>query len=194
MCGGAKNIFEKSFVLPKNAKKNINLPSVHIKKIGEFMINDRAIIGDCYWRKINLINGIYKAYMVNDNLMIIHKDLEEPENIESWTWTNSGTGVDVESGIFEFFDLVTIKKLSKKSNQMPRFDFFTNSMTNIESGILVDNRYLEKSNENINYSVFGVVASTGIGDGGFQCFVINNNKAILIGGLTGEQLDLWSTE
>ena len=93
-----KNMFEEPFGLPENAKQIISLPTpVHIKKIGEFMINNQgAAIGDGYWRKIDLRPGIYKAYRIDDNLMIMHKDLNIKPNksIKTWSWKNSGTGVD----------------------------------------------------------------------------------------------------
>lgn len=204
MQGGAKkkkrkNIFEEPFSLPKNAKQTIKLPTPkHIKKIGDLMINREVVIGDCYWRKIGLKSGVYEAYRVDDNLMIIHKDLKiKPnKNIKTWTWKNSGTGVDVESGSFGFFDLTTIKKLLKrikkpKFHRMPRIDRMLNGLDEIGAdkfslGTLI------KANIKNDEAIYGVMATTDIGDGGFQCFIIDDNRAILIGGLTGDRLGLWS--
>jgi hypothetical protein len=195
MIGGKKSSEKKSMKLQTPRS---------IQEIGEFMIQD-AVIGDCEWKRINLIPGIYKAYRVDDNLMIIHKDLKEKptkKDIVEWVWEYTGKWVNVESGSFGFFNLPGVKKILKemkslsrgkkkksKKNEMPRYDIsFPDDKLGF--GLLVKNTYYIPSNVENNVH-FGVVASTMIGDGGFQCFTIGNDKAILVGGLTGEAIGVY---
>ncbi len=166
-------MYEMPFVSPKNAKQSMHIPKPnHIEKIGEFVINGHTVISDGYWRKIDLRSGIYEAYRIDDNLLIINKDLsiKPNKNITSWTWKNSGTGVDIESGSFGFYDLAMIKKLSKhKNNKIPEFNFNIHNIDQMSKGLLISTAHLLKLKKEIaNDLIFGVVASTQVGDGGFN--------------------------
>ncbi len=168
-----------------------------IKKICSFIVGyDGVGIGDTDYGVIDLRPGLYDAYRIDDNLMIINNDLNidpKPEDVKKWQWTYTYEGVGVDSGTFGFYDVCTLIKLNKLLNndddeQLPSFEF---TKKDYESDyIIIDGSYVENlsNNEKKKIGNFGVIADTITGDGGFECYAINNDRAILFGGLTAEKL------
>lgn len=182
--------------------KTIRLPGIdNIKKIGELKIATKAIIGDTDWSEIDLKPGIYDAYQVDDNLMLINQSLNitPDKSIIGWDWIHSGTGVGADSGTFGFYDLAVIDKIADKikafaSNHyiksLPYFN--VSSMGEVINGTIISGSNLEPNIKHKDkYGAFGVIKSTGGKDlcrGGFECYMINDDRAILIGKLTASKL------
>ena len=192
MIGGKKKTYAYDLTMGSCEQHNeIKLPEViEIKKIGDFEIKKTAVIGENDWSEINLSPGMYSAYKVDDNLMVMKSKLGKPDKKEiiKWKWQHSGSGVGVDGGTFGFFDLATIEKLTKDQcdNNLPMFNV---KFKNFANGTLIDGKNIpaeqlngEKRNK---FNAFGVMMDTGTGDGGFECYVIDDDKAILIGGYTG---------
>lgn len=172
-------------------------PIEHIKKIGEFKVNDKVVIGDTDFCEIKLQPGTYEAYKVNDdNLMIINANLmiQPDESIVDWTWHHTGEGVGVDTGCFGFYDRQTVKSIMKYDNEtecdLPLVDERV-SMKDLNNGIIVDGSHMTedlKPEERDQYGPFGVIMSTGTGDGGFECFTIGDDRALLLGKITGYKI------
>ena len=64
-----------------------------------------------------LKKGVYDAYRIDDNLMIVHTDSKDvsKESIKEWEWEwkSSNVGVGIDSKMFGFYDEGTINKLRK---------------------------------------------------------------------------------
>jgi hypothetical protein len=171
---------------------------IKIKKIGSFNVKSKVVIGDTDYEILDLKSGKYTAYALADSLMIIHDDLNikpDAKNVGEWVWNDSEKGVGVDTGMFGFFDLDVIKKINgdntKNYNNLPIFE---EPSDNEFDAFLVDGSNIEESDKKENPSLndlepFGVISSTGTGDGGFKCFVINNDRAILIGGEADQALN-----
>ena len=154
---------------------------------------------------MDLRNGSYDAYIVDDNLVIVHTNLnlKIDDNIRDWIWVYSGKSVGVDSGRFGFYDMDAIKKindyenLNRKTklktlymNMMPILKY-SNKHANLVSVANLDNSMeLTKQDKQqlkkIIPEPFGVISHTGTGDGFFDCYVIDDNRAVLIGGYTLE--------
>lgn len=170
-----------------------------LKKIGSFNVTGDVGVGDTYYKRLNLKKGIYDAYKIDDNLMIISSNIKVDKNyIYDIDWSKSCT-IGVDTGTFGFFDTNIVDQLikitdeihnykSKKNNKyVPELDY--TSFTKDESIIttrqiagVIDEDLPEKL---INLK-FGVISETGIGDGWFNCYTNGNNKALLIGGYTSD--------
>lgn len=107
-----------------------------------------AVIGENDWSEIDLSSGIYSAYKVDDNLMVMKSELGKPtkEEIKKWNvklWHHSGSGCDVDGGTFGFFDLDAIEKLSKDpcDNNLPIFNV---GYKKFEQGVMIGGKNLEK--------------------------------------------------
>jgi hypothetical protein len=183
---------EPKYVVPKTIK----LPSINsIKKIGSFNISNKVAVGEFYYSILKLRAGIYNIYLVDDNLMILNSDLKikPTKKITSWEWKHSGKSVDVDGGTFGFFDLNTVQKINKilnekkpmKNTRVPLIEIDFDKDHTMVSGSRVEDL---KDTDKKKFGTFGVIASTQIGDGAFECYVIDNDCAILIGGYTGDKL------
>lgn len=175
-----------------------------ITKLGSFTVKDKVVIGDTDYDTINLKPGSYTAYTLVDSLMIIHDDLKivpKVSDVKNWTWHHSKTGVGVDSGQFGFYDLAAIEFINKKSksdnygssNNLPYIDCKNKNQcvdASIVDGSCISD-FLDKKkidDEVKALKPFGVISSTITGDGGFECFVIDNMRAILLGGRANEAL------
>jgi hypothetical protein len=181
-------------------KSEIKLPQIHnLTKIGSFDVKDKIVIGDTDYTELKLRTGKYDAYKLDDNLMILNNDLniKPDKNMLDWSWKHSGNGVGVDTGFFGFYDLYSVKSINKilkdNENMLPNFKF-------INDASIVDGKQLDTECWNWNNltedsimilkntSAFGVISQTGVGDGGFESYIIDDDKAILIGGITGSIL------
>lgn len=164
----------------------MNLKSADsIETIGRFNVECRVVIGDTDYAELNLRNGSYTAYRVNGcHLMIINDDLNitPDKSIVDWKWTHSGEGVGVDTGRFGFYDQTAVSKINEEmgephSNNLPSVSGCADEM--IVRGKSIDNIPKKLADE---LDAFGVIAGTVTGDGGFECYVIGDDRAILIGG------------
>lgn len=210
--GGAKNKSAKRMLTTFDFVSRSDLPTkislqkvVFIKKICTFDVKNTVVIGDTDYNVLKLKKGKYDAYKVDDNLVIIHHDLKikpTKKNITEWIWTNSYVGVGVDSGCFGFYDLDTIKEINEllDFNMKKKNKNHKNTYTNYnnlpsfeinfkEEAYPISGRNIEKLTEKQKtlFDTFGVLSSTGTGDGDFYCYTIKNDRAILIGGYTGEE-------
>lgn len=193
--GGTKQSTSGNEDNPKyTIPKQLMLPnSQSIKKICSLNIKNKVAIGEFDYEILKLRSGKYNAYLVDDNLMIINADLKvkPTKKIKEWKWKYSGRGVNVDGGTFGFYDLDSIKKINKilKSNgRMPLFDIDVDKGYTIISGSHVSDLCEDDKKK---FSIFGVSATTSIGDGRFECYTIGNDRAVLIGGYTVDEL-FWS--
>ena len=152
--------------------------------------------------------------IINDKLKIIPDILD----VQNWTWKSLNKRITVHNGQFGFYDLNTIEFINKKLYAKDNCAYNKDSIPtlsikgkinnveaslidgscifpNYESGKLQGNVCLltvsktkKIDDEIIRLGTFGVAATTGTGDGNFECFVIDNERAILIGGQTNEAL------
>jgi hypothetical protein len=167
--------------------KSIKLSDIKvIQKIGSFMVDDVVVIGDTDYAEIPLTNGMYNAYRVDDNLLIAKQDIEINKQITKWTWKYSGEGVGVDSGQFGFYNKKIIDEINRKSgakiNDMPMFNNDKDYAIIKESNIDKSERVASRTNRKI-----GVIGTTVTGDGFFDCYIIDHDGAILLGGLTSQK-------
>jgi hypothetical protein len=175
-----------------------------ITKIGSFSVKDKVVIGDTDYNSINLAPGKYTSYILADSLMIINDKLKiipKASDVKDWKWVHSGVGVGVDGGVFGFYDLQSIEFINKKMKDNTGYD---NNLPyikcdNIFKGYIhaaiVDGSCIhdlhgkKKIDKEIKeLEPFGVISSTITGDGGFECFVIDDMRAILLGGKANESL------
>ncbi|AYV75251.1 MAG: hypothetical protein Terrestrivirus1_125 [Terrestrivirus sp.] len=153
--------------------------------------------------ELNLKKGVYDAYQVDDNLLIVSDKSEKVnKSVVNWKWKYSGITVGVDTGTFGFFSKTLVEEINeiippaiktKKFKSLPYIDFpkenyffvNTNMLYNPRSRVPVE-KMLPNDLVGVNY---GVIGSTNVGDGGFDCYVIGRDKAILIGGITAETID-----
>jgi hypothetical protein len=188
MNGGAKNTTYD--LTMQQYPKYFNLPKAKdIRLIGTFIVKDRVVCGDVDYTELNLKKGKYKAYKIDDNLMIIHDDVKDKvnRNIVKWKWIHSGTGVGVDSGRFGFFDRNAIQQImigDKNNNSLPYINYkYRPNDYSIITKDNIDPIYEKKGIELPDWP-FGCMSGTGTGDGGFECYVVGKDRAILLGGLT----------
>jgi len=163
-------------------KMNIKLTIINnITKIGTFKINkkvDEKIIKteNMDLRKINLPAGTYEAYKIDNNLMIIQKDCNI-NKINDWQWTFSGTYVDVEFNVFGFYDssIMNILLDDNDYKELPNINFDNINNKKLEAGIIIDGSHLIKKHK---IKGFGVMTSAK--NGIYPCYMIENNKAIIL--------------
>ena len=169
-----------------------------ITKIGSFEVKDKVVIGDTDYNPIDLAPGTYKAYFLADSLMIIHDKLKivpKASDVKDWKWTHSGSGVGVDGGVYGFYDLHAIDFINKKMNDknynnLPFINCDKMFKGDKVDAFIVDGSCVEElgskkkkiDKEITDLKPFGVIATTVTGDGGFECFVIDNMRAILFGG------------
>jgi len=178
-----------------------DLTDVKLVRIGSFDVKDKIVIGDTDYNDINLKSGRYTAYTIADSLMIINNDLNinpKVSDVAEWEWTHSGTGVGVDGGQFGFYDLYAIDIINKlipttNFNNLPYIGYVKTAA--IVDGPLVEKSLVEmdgpetKIDDKIKkLKPFGVIASTITGDSGFECFVIGDQRAILLGGKANQAL------
>lgn len=176
-----------------------------IKKLGQFTIESNPVIGDTDYSDIDLEKGTYDAYQIDDNLMIINTKLhiKPDKTINKWTWVHSGQGVGVDSGCFGFYDKSVVEMINDltsdpknksrfASNDLPmvNLDFSKENYTIVDGAKIDVEQTLDKDKLNTikKLKPFGVMGTTVTGDGGFECYVIGTNRAILIGGITSDKL------
>lgn len=189
-------------IVDKTLKFNdIKLPQINVVKyMGSFYVEDIVVIGGMEWERINLKPGSYDAYCIDDNLMILNKELKIHFNlfhkslIKKWIWSHSGASIGTECGTFGFFDLSTVMKIKALTNNsanncrtMPIID-----VGNYDSNALITGSHILelKKSEQKKIGAFGVMTDTKVKGipGAFECFVIDNDRAILIGGHTANVL------
>lgn len=177
-----------------------------ITKIGSFDVKDKVVIGDTDYNPIDLAPGKYIAYTLANSLMIINDKLKivpKANDVKEWKWTHSNVGVGVDGGVFGFYDLHAIDFINKKMKDESGYENYNNlpyiKCDNIFKGdvhaMIVDGscvhdlRGKKKIDKDIkDLEPFGVIADTITGDGGFECFVIDNMRAILLGGRANQAL------
>jgi hypothetical protein len=152
-----------------------------IRKIGEIQIKTKPVIAISEWEEINLSPGTYIAYSVDDNLMLVNKNLgvEPDKSFVSWNWTYSGKSIRGDSGTFGFYDFDTIKKITttndKKSKHIPQFNImYSDDMTH---GDIINGRHLFVPDKEINS--FAAVKLS-MHNNMYDCYLVNNDRAILI--------------
>ena len=193
--GGSKN--DPKYIVPKQIK----LPDIKsIKKICSFKIKKKVVVGEYDYSILKLKSGTYDAYLVDDNLMIINatSKVKPTKSITNWEWTHSGKQVNVEGGTFGFFDLNTLQQINKiikpkLKNSIPHINrnFSYTPEDGMQFGYTsVSGQHIEdlSGDDKKKFKTFGVSSSTQIGDGGFECYIIGDDRAILIGGYTGDKL------
>lgn len=178
-----------------------------ITKLGSFRVKDHVVIGDTDYDDIDLTSGTYTAYFLADSLMIINDALKinpKTTNVQDWIWTHAGTGVGVDSGQFGFYDSYAINFINKtmikddsfsvvpyfKCDKKDKNDPAVNIDASIVDGSCVHDIFEKMIIEDDikNLEPFGVISTTTTGDGGFECFVIDRQRAILLGGKAGGAL------
>ncbi len=178
-------------VLPHIELKKIK----KFKKIGSFNITKTMGFGDFDYTILNLKKGIYDAYQVDDNLMVVHSTYNElvKKDIESIKWKKYKFGALVDSGSFGFFNTQTIDQINlandpktKKINRIPYVEYVHNGF--IVSTNMLENREKKKLPIELSNLKFGVISGTGTGDGFFDLYTHGRDMAILIGGFTSMKL------
>jgi len=170
-----------------------------MSKIGSFKVTDTVVMGDKDFDKVKLRKGIYDAYKVNDNLMIVHKSYKgkvNKTNIKNWVWHYCKKSVKSTNGLVGFYDLNIVNRVNKLKlknknkkialnvvrkamSQLPKIKKeFVKYVPFIVTGETVTN------NEELNDVKFGVISNTGTGKGSYDCYSIGSNRAIILGGLT----------
>lgn len=185
---------------PGRDHKPINLPEpATIKKIGTFEISSQGVVGDTDYSEIEIEKGIYDAYQIDDNLVIINTKLgiKPDKSIKNWQWEHSGTGVGVDSGNFGFYDKAVIDRINKMqkqkgfktSNDLSSFEY-SNDAYKMMDGTKIDKDGMSDADVRTLKQIknFGVMGATGVGDGGFECYCIGNDRAVLIGGFTSDKI------
>ena len=83
-----------------------------------------------------------------------------------------------------------LEKISYRKGNFKLIPYFNvPTIKHVIAGTIINGFCLEKNvKDRDTYGAFGVVRDTKTGDGGFECYVIDNNIAILIGGLTAKKL------
>lgn len=168
---------------------------IKINKIGSFEVGSKVVIGDTDYEVLKLKPGKYTAYELADSLMIINDELgimpdQNEKLINDWTWKHSGKGVGVDTGSFGFYDLDTIHKIKggnirENDNDLPILCVGAGMV----DGSAIDEIDSKRNPSLKNLKPFGVKADTIIGDGGFECYVIGDDRAILLGGEASIALD-----
>jgi len=84
--------------------------------------------------------------------------------------------------------LTTVEKINKllksyDNNNLPNIKYKPNPTS--VTGTCVED--LSQADQK-KFGTFGVIASTGTGDGGFECYVIDDDRSILLGGNTTMEL------
>jgi len=180
------------------------------RKISTIKINQDLAVGDFDYEIIkNMKKGMYNIYLADDNLVAVHESRKPEltvEELKRIVFKYSGAGVGVDSGRFGFYDSEPLKYIVI-GDKLPYLFFDDNKLKKY----LADNFYvvtindlleatkdmreedlvknipkkelLDKYTDNV-----GFIADTGTGDGGFDCYINNNDIAILIGGITQDIL------
>lgn len=163
-------------------KKQIYLPKPNkVVKIGKFVVKYQLNIGEFDYTPIKMKKGNYTAYKAGDNLIVIHdsyKNKVSKSTIPKWKWKYSGKGVGVDGGTFGFVDIKLKSQISDSEISPP-------GLYKDGKDYILWSGYHPEMKKKID---FGVVMSTGTGDGGFECYQINDTIAVLVGGFTAEQL------
>jgi hypothetical protein len=106
-----------------------------IRKIGDMYIKTKPVIAINQWKEIDLSPGTYDAYSVDNNMMLIKKDLRIIPNesliARDWKYTKSINSNGTETGTFGFYDLHTLKKIQKPgTTDIPEFNImYSDDMT-----------------------------------------------------------------
>lgn len=184
-------------------KKNKNLLQLKpkkLKKIGQFNVEKGVVVGDVIYDILPLVKkGIYNCYKLDDNLLIVHEseeiDLQRLANIK---WKLFGK-VGVDTGTFGFFSLQILEELNnflgKKKNRhyIPMIDFPRKNDFIVNTNMVSNNGNFSEEDfpEDLINLKYGVIASTGFGDGSYNCYIYQNKMSILIGYKTSEEYDLF---
>lgn len=177
-------------------KPNLILNNIQIfKKIGNFQVRNKIIIGDRDFTELNLKKGEYTAYQINNNLAIIRnsKNLSKSE-ISSWIWSYSGKGVNISKGTFGFFDSYIIdkinnyyiKKIKKRGYSKQIINWIKNNLPEINNPnkkyIIVNTNMIKnilKLNSEFLDIDYGVIYTNNNLSGLADCYIIGHNKALL---------------
>jgi hypothetical protein len=161
-----------------------------IRKIGQFNIKTRGIIGASEWMPINLSPGTYAGYSVDDNLMIIRQDLgidpvdaeNQRERIGSWDWVYSGKSLNHSDGsyTFGFYDMDVIQGFDNGSGKLPEFNIMYQDDT--MPGDILTGSHLPGPDPMINEKKYGPFAAVklSMNDKGYDCYLVDDQRAILV--------------
>lgn len=194
---------------PVTDRLRMQLPqAIRIRKIGSFEVESQVVTGDVSYSELNLRKGMYDAYKIDDNLMIINQNsgIRVTRDIVNWNWRYSGVSISVDSGTFGFFDKIIVdeinyyanNKRSQNTNSLPFINFPEENEFIVNTDMTTTLIRDPKKKKFVYTSIdlpddlldidYGVISGTSTGDGGFDCYTIGRDRAILIGGLTAERL------
>lgn len=162
-------------------KDNIVINIINsMKKIGSFVVNNNVVVGgNNQFRTIkSLKSGIYNAYVINnDSLMIVHNDYGNITRyiVDEWIW--KPTNIYIRSGNIGFFDSEEIEQKMKIQTK-PFTNFHIIKQELIENPEGIPNR--------LSGPEFGVIGKIGIGVSPINVYIIDDNRAILVGIDTAE--------
>lgn len=150
--------------------------------------------------------------IVHDDLKLNLTDPIILKQIYTWKWKFSGHEAGVDTGNYGFYDLFAIKKIKEFVNSLPyaiekkgpisvagiaRPNVIhdggaqTVGIGDLELNIFKGYDVSDADMDRLYYTMpepFGVTTTTHVGDGGFGCYTIGNDRAFLIGGLTAEAM------
>lgn len=173
-----------------------------IKKIGTFNFRNKISIGDFEMNPLDVVAGTYNIYKLDDNLAIIldKKDYlknsasttEKRKKISGVLWKKYKFSVPVDSGTFGFYDTEKVfeinKLLNKQKDKLPYIDW---SKVKSDAFIVgtnnIDNEYKSDGSpsRNIPNYDYGVISSSGTGDGIFDVYTTSDKSAaVILGGIT----------
>lgn len=152
-----------------------------VKYVGNMYFGCNILIGDVIWKPLNLQKGSYDIYLIDDSPMIVHESVGKISKIDLKNIAfTSYTEIGVDMGVFGFWDSCILDKVIKDKRyinheKLPMIDW-SPEMAKKNSFFLMG--------EDINIDYDGPVAfmaSTGIGDGGFECLTHGRKIAVLCG-------------
>lgn len=174
-----------------------------INKVGSITFTGDISIGDFDINPLDIKKGNYNAYRLDDNLMIILDNIDfmdgstfvqKKKNLSSIVWKKYKYSVPVDSGSFGFYDTKKVIKLNKitgsrRENSLPYINWSTTKKNTLHSAFIVDTSMIDRSfisnkSADIPDFIYGVVASSGTGDGIFDVYTHGKNMAIILGGRT----------
>jgi len=180
-------------------KKDIQLDKTkNILFLCELNVIKCLVIGDTDYSILpNMKTGIYKVYLADDNLVVVHESKSFDLDIFRSLIFKSSGGVGVDSGTFGFFDggifseIADKKPIKKKfDNDIPYAEFDIKKLEKYKYLSMTANQYTDDKEIIKKYlGIVGVITSTISGDGGFDCYISDDNVAILIGAITQCKID-----
>lgn len=169
-----------------------------IKKIGTLDFGKKISIGDFRIDTLNVVSGIYDIYKFDDNLAIISNAnnylIDIPsmnskiKKLSGITWKKYKFSIPVDSGTFGFYNTEKILELNKmmgeKKDHIPYIDW---SKIKADTFIVGTNE-IDKATgltKKLPQYEYGVVSSSGTGDGIFDVYTTQDkSSAVILGGIT----------